>query len=59
VLRFHALTRTSLRFKWVQYLNHATAQMNHKVAHQAAFHPHSIGAPQEGEKGFAVGCICS
>ena len=26
-------------------LNHATAQTNHKLAHQAAFHQHSIGAP--------------
>jgi len=25
-------------------LNHATAQMNHKLAHQSAFHQHSIGA---------------
>ena len=25
-------------------VNHATAQMNHKLAHQAAFHQHSIGA---------------
>ena len=26
-------------------LNHAKAQMNHELAHQAAFHQHSIGAP--------------
>ena len=26
-------------------MNHATAQMNPKLAHQAAFHQHSIGAP--------------
>ena len=26
-------------------MNHATAQMNHKPAHQAAFHRHSIGLP--------------
>jgi len=26
-------------------LSHATAQMNHTLAHQAAFHQHSIGAP--------------
>ena len=26
-------------------LNHATVQMDHTLAHQAAFHQHSIGAP--------------
>ena len=26
-------------------LNHTAAQMSHKLAHQAAFHQHSIGAP--------------
>ena len=26
-------------------MNHATAQMNHKLAHQTAFHQDSIGAP--------------
>ena len=26
-------------------MNHATAQMNHELAHQAAFQQHSIGAP--------------
>jgi len=30
-------------FKWVQSMNHATAQMNYTLAHQAAFHQHSIG----------------
>ena len=29
----------------LQSLNHATAQMNHKLAHQLAFHPHSISIP--------------
>ena len=27
-------------------MNHATAQMNHKLAYQAAFHQHAIGAPR-------------
>jgi len=34
-----------LRFEWVQLLKHATAQMNHTPAHQAAFHQHAIGLP--------------
>ena len=29
--------KNRLRFKWVQSMNHATAQMNRKLAHQTAF----------------------
>ena len=35
--------------EWFNKLNHATAQMNHKLAHQAGFHQRSTGAPRSNE----------